>query len=236
MIFLKIEEARESFTKSEKKLVNYLEGNSHKIVDYNIMELAEKSGVSAPSIIRFSRKIGYNGFIDMRISLGKLSNRIGKLDEKSSSLIQFFRSSLMNTINFSNQKMIIDGADILKCSEKIAVFGGEGSEEIARDFYINLLNKNMNVVWDNSLEILEKLLKKFTEKDSVVIFSHLGENLDTIKIIRELSEKKVKIISITKAEKNLTGSLADINLCTDNAEKAFKINQIALSEAIIEQI
>lgn len=236
MIFLKIEKVRETLTKSERKLVDYLENNSHKIVNYNIMELSEKSGISAPSIIRFSKKLGYDGFIEMRIALGKLSNKWSFSDKKNDSVIEFFRSSLMNTLNFLDEKTMENVSEILKSSERIAVLGVDGSEEIAREFYIKLVSKNMNILWDSSLEILEKLVSSFGEKDSVVIFSHFGKNPKVVEMIKMLLEKKVTVIAVTKAERNAIGTLSDINICTDNTERAFKINQVAISEAMIDYI
>ncbi|MGL4403951.1 MAG: MurR/RpiR family transcriptional regulator [Fusobacteriaceae bacterium] len=236
MIFLKIEKVRETFTKSEKKLVSYLENNSHKIVAYNIMELSERSGISAPSIIRFAKKLGYDGFIDMRIALGKLSNKENMSDKKHTSMIEFFRSSLLNTLNFSDEKIIENTSEILKNSKKIAVLGVDGLEDVGRTFYKNLLNKNFDAIWDSSLEILEKLTKKFTEKDSLIVFSHFGENSEVVEMIKKLLEKEVTIISVTKAEKNSLGIISDINIPTDNTEKAAKINQMAISEVLIDCI
>lgn len=236
MIFSKIEKVRSSFTKSEKKLVEYIENNSHKVVNYNVMELSEVSGISAPSIVRFAKKLGYDGFIDMRIALGKISNKGDTLDKKYNSTIEFYKSSLTNTLNFIDEKKLEHILEILKSSKKIAVLGIDGSEEIARGLYIKLLKLNMNSISDSSLDVILELTKNFTEKDSLVILSHCGENLKAIELLKELLMKEVTIIAITKAEKNSIGLLADINILTDNADRVFKLNQMAIIDTIIDYI
>lgn len=236
MIFTKIEEVRENLTKSERKIVEYIENNSHKVVSYNVMELSEVSGISAPSIVRFAKKLGYDGFIDMRIALGRLSNSGETPSKKYDSLIELYKSSLTNTLNFIDEKLMEHTLEIIKNSKRVAVLGIDGSEGVARDFYINLLKSDIDSRWDSSLEIIKEVIKNFSEKDSLIIFSHHGENREVLKFLEELLEKGITIIAVTKAEKNSIGSLADINILTDNIDKAYQINQRAIAETIINYI
>ncbi len=56
----------DSFTKSQKKVANYLTNNLNNIAFYTLDELATEIGVSTTTIIRFSRALGYNGYSEMQ--------------------------------------------------------------------------------------------------------------------------------------------------------------------------
>ncbi len=71
MIFQRFDEMKNSFTKSEEKLKNYIVENLEKIKSCNASELANETGISQATIVRFSKKLGYKGFPEMRIALNK---------------------------------------------------------------------------------------------------------------------------------------------------------------------
>lgn len=236
MIFSKIEEVRDTLTKSEKKLVEFIENNSHKVRNYNVMELSEKSGISAPSIIRFVKKLGYSGFFEMRMALNRLANQNTKLEKKYNSIVELYKSALENTMDFMDEKILENLLEIIKESKKIVVAGVEGSEDIARDFYKSLLKKGKNVYFDRDIEVLQDIVTSFSEKDIVILFCHLGENQELINLIDRAYEKESVVISITKAERNRVGEKSDVNIITDNTEKTFKITQRAIADTILENI
>lgn len=236
MIFSKIEEVRDSLTKSEKKLVEYIENNSYKVRSYNVMELSEKSGISAPSIIRFVKKIGYSGFFEMRMALNRHSIQNTKSEKKYNSIVELYKSGLENTLDFMDEKILENLMEIIKESKKIVVAGIEGSEEIAHDFYKNLLIKGKNIFFDRDVDILKIIVNKFSEKDILILFSHFGENPKLIELIELAYAKEAVVIAITKAEKNSIGEKSDINIITDNNERLFKITQKVIADTIIENI
>lgn len=57
-----------NFTPSEEALVSYILENPDKALRLTIQELAEKSFVSKPTIIRLYRKLGYDSYNDFRIA------------------------------------------------------------------------------------------------------------------------------------------------------------------------
>ncbi|MGL6169520.1 MAG: MurR/RpiR family transcriptional regulator [Fusobacteriaceae bacterium] len=236
MILSKIEEVRNSLTKSEKKLVMFIENNSHKVKNYNVMELSDKSGVSAPSIIRFVKKIGYSGFFEMRMALNRHFNQNIRIERKYESVMELYKTSLENTMDFMDEKILENLLEIIKESKKIIITGVEGSEEIARDFYKSLLKKGKNIYFDKEVEVLKEIVINFSEEDIIILFCHFGENKKLIELIDKADMNGSVVVSITKAEKNSIGKKSDINIITDNTEKAFKINQRLIADIIIENI
>ena len=56
------------FTKSELKVAEYIL-NSNNTINCSLSTLAKKIKVSEPTIIRFSRSIGLNGYSDLKLKL-----------------------------------------------------------------------------------------------------------------------------------------------------------------------
>ena len=79
-----------TFTKTEKKIAQYVSENHKFVIRSSINELAERVGVGRASILRFSHKLGAEGYHDLKIKLLKeassTKNNIYVDTEKSSTL------------------------------------------------------------------------------------------------------------------------------------------------------
>lgn len=56
---------------SERKVANCVLQDPASVVSYSITELAEKAGTSEPTVIRFCRRLGLRGYMDLRLSLAR---------------------------------------------------------------------------------------------------------------------------------------------------------------------
>lgn len=183
MFFLKVEGIEDELTKSEKKLVEYIKENLVLVKKYNVMDLAEKSGVSAPSIIRLAKKLQYSGFLDMKIDLNKSREY---LPEENSFLEKLLESckekifSLPPTVTLENILVI---AKYLKNSNKIMLITESDFSYFEKFIYSKLLQSGKNVFLDLGVENNNKVLKNF-EKDDVVFI--IGKKLS--KDIKEILE------------------------------------------------
>jgi DNA-binding MurR/RpiR family transcriptional regulator len=54
---------------AEKKIYQFIRDNSEKASGMTANEIAEASGASAPTVVRFSKKMGYNSLTDFKIEL-----------------------------------------------------------------------------------------------------------------------------------------------------------------------
>lgn len=70
MLF-KIDELRDDLRRSERKVADYVLANPSKTINESLTTLADAIGVSQPTVIRFCRAIGYEGFKDFKINLAQ---------------------------------------------------------------------------------------------------------------------------------------------------------------------
>lgn len=59
----------DSLRNSEKKVAMCVLGDPGAVVPASITELAERAGTSEPTVIRFCRKIGLGGYMELRLNL-----------------------------------------------------------------------------------------------------------------------------------------------------------------------
>lgn len=57
--------------KSEAKVASYVLENANEVIKMRIVDLAANSGVSEPTVIRFCRAIGYDGFLAFKLQLAQ---------------------------------------------------------------------------------------------------------------------------------------------------------------------
>ncbi len=63
------------FTKTQRRIANYISENPNQLPAMSVRELAEYLHTSDATIIRFSQSLGYNGYLDMRNRLKSETNQ-----------------------------------------------------------------------------------------------------------------------------------------------------------------
>ena len=66
---VKMRAVRDELSANEKKIAEFILANSALIRDYSSQHLAGSVGVSQSSIVKFSQKLGYRGFTDLKLAI-----------------------------------------------------------------------------------------------------------------------------------------------------------------------
>lgn len=211
MFFLKVEGIENDLTKSEKKLVEYIKENLVLVKKYNVMDLADKSGVSAPSIIRLAKKLGYSGFLDMKIDLNKSRNYLVKENTFLEKLLDNFKDkifALPPTITLENILVI---AKYIKNSNKIMLICEGEFLNLERFVYSKILLTGKNVSLNLGEENNFKILQNFKKDDMVIVLSETISK--TVKnLLENNKETGLNTIFIGERLKNDDRVLLDVDL------------------------
>lgn len=68
-ILLVIKGMSADFSKKEKELAAYIQAHSRIVPKMSVQKLAQESGVSAATIVRFCRTLGLNGYFELKMLL-----------------------------------------------------------------------------------------------------------------------------------------------------------------------
>ena len=64
-----IRSARDEMSANEKKLADFVLENASLVRDYSSQQIAAAVGVSQYSVVKFSQKLGYKGFTDLKLAI-----------------------------------------------------------------------------------------------------------------------------------------------------------------------
>lgn len=247
-ILLDIKIKYDNFSKTEKKVADYILNNPSEILPLFISELSELCGSSDASIVRFSKKLGFKGYQQLKIAIAQESGvrAIGANITKDDSAYDIFEKICDDVYcSLEKTKLSLCAENLQSCcdkilsADKILVFGLGNSASVAMDASHKLfrLGFNANAYTDNHLQAIAAA---HTNKNSVVIgISHSGHSKDVIDSMRVAKSNGATTIALTNHGKSPLEKVSTIVLHTVADETNYRIlglssriTQLAIVDAI----
>jgi len=238
-IELIIGDALGAMTATEKKVANYVLQNLSFVPTLSIKELAILSEVSDASVLRFCKKIGYQGYRDFTI---RLSASIGYdkvnslIEEKRYTDIQMGDSvkSMIGNVTYNNIRSLSDTLAVLdegEVEKAVAIlcstanvnwFGLEASGLVCIDAVqkftrINKLFRSFSDV--HEIKISASLLGK---DDAAVFVSNSGETPELLDALDLAKSNGAKIIAISRYSRSSLVRASDVFLRISTPELTFR--------------
>ena len=238
---------------SEKKVADYILQNEQEVTSLPIGELAALSGSTTATIVRFSRRLGFKGFTDLRIGLASemiststISSKITQNDscfEIFNKRINDIAVSLWNTESVLDAKQLDLAANAIMKADRIVIFGLGNSAAIAQDAAHKFLRLGLNAqsCTDNHLQAI---IASHLDRKSVAIgISHSGASTDIIDALQLSKIGSATTICITNYADSPIVKNSDICLFTKSEETnhsilamSSRIAQLAIFDAIYTYI
>lgn len=237
-----ITERYPSFTRSGKKLADYIFANTAETQYLSISALAENSGVSEATITRFCRKLGLSGYNDFKLAIAK-SDRVTDMGEPSGSpstitsedsLPTIFQKllsanilSLTETYDLLDEKAIAKAVDLLSCANHVYCFGHGGSSVMAMEAWARFTTASSHFIHiaDSHMQVISISLA--TPQDVILFFSYSGSTRDMEDIMKIARQRGVPIILVTHFPKSQAAAFADVVLLCGYNESPLQSGSIA---------
>ncbi len=237
---LKMRAVREELSVNEKKIADFILNNAALIRDYSSQNLAASVGVSQSSIIKFSQKLNYRGFTDLKLAIHESvvksengdppSEMIQAVEEQFDSVPQQLynlkHEALMTTMELNDEKRILSAVEILEKSKRIQIVALGTGSLVARNFASMLIQVGKSVIAEVDTYIQLSSIATLGIGDAVVVISFSGQSSKMIQITRQARKAGVSIISLTNYSANPIRSLADVQLFSVKQNGSFAIPQI----------
>ncbi|MGX8710344.1 MAG: MurR/RpiR family transcriptional regulator [bacterium] len=238
----KIREGASSYTDTEKKLADYILNHIDEVPLNSSQALGERVGVSAAAVIRFSKKLGYNGFTDLKVDLAKdrtseITNYDDMIEEEDSMDTVLKKAENLNTMLQNQAYRLINTAslekavDVLLGCEIVYLFGIGGSGTICMDFMQKLTRINRRVVYHNDFHYQLAAAAHMTDRDSAIAVSYSGTTREVNTAVQLAKELGTPVISITQFKKSPLVKLSDILLYIPSSERELRLGAIASRNA-----
>ena len=199
---------------TELLMCNYIMENIDIIPTMSTLEFARNSLSSKSSVIRFSQKLGFTGFTELRNFI-KWQDHEERFDEQITFTNQVIKDieRLLNILKDRNWLpiyQIIDSVDNIYVITT-GITQKNQAAELQRLFL--LIGKPLQIIPGNgNSNEFRRILERLTEKDIVFVLSLSGENIRLESIIHQLESVKSKIVSITSLQNNWLSGKSDFNL------------------------
>jgi len=237
---VKMRAVREELSSNEKKIADFILANSALIRDYSSQNLAASVGVSQSSIIKFSQKLNYRGFTDLKLAIheavvksdnDELSDVNGQgVDDISDSIPEQLYSvkteALLTTMELNDEKRILSAVEVLEKSQRIQIIALGAGSLVARNFASMLIQIGKSVIAEVDTYMQLSSIATLGKGDAVVIISFSGQSTKMIHMTQQAKKAGVSIISLTNYSANPIRSLADVQLFSVNREGRFEVPQI----------
>ena len=227
---------------AEKRIADYVLNHTAEILGISISELAEKCECGDATVVRFSRRLGLDGYQDLKIRVaGELSasSAIGGEIEKNDNCYEIFQKRITDiTQSLRNTESVLDPAQLdlaaqtIMRADRIVIFGLGNSAAIAQDAAHKFLRLGLaaQACCDNHLQAI---IASHLKRGSVAIgISHSGASVDIVEALRLCKIGGASTICVTNYGNSPLVAASDIALFTKSDETKHSI--LAMSSRIAQ--
>ena len=216
-----IRENYEELFAAEKKIADFILEHGSEVVALNVSELAEQSGASDATVIRFCKHLGYKGFYNMKLLLAHDFGRDqllgGDGSEEILTIDDLFRRQAQNilSISASLDKEAIDRcAELLaQCSTVLLVAAGN-TIPTASDLEFRLGHAGIRTSSPLMPEHQLTAINLATPQDVVLGISHSGSSNSVLQAFELAKERGLQCIALTDTRRSPLDEIADITIST----------------------
>ncbi|OSQ38029.1 MurR/RpiR family transcriptional regulator [Thalassospira mesophila] len=201
----------------EQKVAEYVLEHLENVTSIALSDLAKQIGVSEPTVIRFCRSLGCEGFRDFKLKLAQnlavsmqylapepIEDHITDPDVLGSHVIGTIIDSLRLLRDQLAQSDIDAAADTLAAARQIAFFGvGGGSSTVANDAANRFFRLGIPAQSQNDGYLQRMLASTLGEDDVIVAISTSGRPAELIHSAAIARQYGAKVISLTKPDSPL---------------------------------
>lgn len=235
-VLVRLKEYRDHSSQIESSVIDYILDNPQEVSTLSIHALAEKTFVSASSIIRMVNKLGFSGFKEFRHALiYELAVRKQSEEGEKKEITKFDsiediaeKITYKNIISLENSKNLLDYVTLERCVEllysckSVCLFGIGASLMVAKDMHLKLLRLNKPCIINEDWHSQLLQARNMSREDVGVIFSYSGHTVEMIECAKAMREKGACIISITRYEATPIAELSDYQIYVAATESIFR--------------
>ena len=255
-LLLDIQVSYNQFTKTEKKIAEFVIKNTNQVLFMSITDLADACKVADASVHRFCRTMGLKGYQEFKMKLSlSMSPDEGSAKETQDSLLKL--DSLGFTLDkilqghisaLKETRLLIQEEEVEKTlrmmeEAKTIYFFGVGdsllSAKEARNKFLRITNK-VSCVDDPHMQAMTASMAD--EKDLIVIISYSGSTKDNVHVAKIAKKSGAKVVGITRFLKSPLTSYTDTLLVCgsnegplDGGRMGAKLSQLYIIDVLFQE-
>lgn len=245
-----------SLRKSEQKVADYVLTHENVCRKISLAELAKRSGVSQPTVIRFVKALGFDGFKEFRYRLLEEVSANSGSDEEQYAMygyslnpnedLRLIPARVVATSVKTIEDMLksISGekfehtVHIIANAGRIMLCCVENSSAAAKDLMTKLLYLGYDCRYNEDYYIQKIAAASLSEQDVMIGISYSGQSKDTVDIMRTAKKAGAQTICITNFKESQISKWSDVVLCSSQDQWMYgdaifsRTTQIVLNDMI----
>lgn len=215
MIIELIKQSDSKFSKSQKKLAEYITNHYDRAAFMTAAKLGSLVNVSESTVVRFASDLGYEGYPEFQKALRELIKNkltpIQRMEITSSKLgdedifkkvVQSDIEKLKQTLDKVDGKNFEKAVDALANAKTVYILGARTCFSIASflEVYLNMLLDNVKIITANSASDVFEQMYRINNHDVLIAISYPRYSQRTFNGVQFASERGARIIAITDSE------------------------------------
>ena len=195
----RITENQASLRKSEAKVANYVLANASEVIKMRIVDLASKSEVSEPTVIRFCKALGFDGFqsfklqLAQQLGLGSVFTQFAVADNDTvadliNKVFDTTVGSLITAREEINSEVLEQAITTISNARRVEFYGFGASGSVAADAQHKFFRLQLSSAAYTDPHIQRMSAISLGPEDVVVAISQSGETqalLESVALARE---------------------------------------------------
>lgn len=237
-IKLMIRERYSQMSRGEKQLSDFILEDPARILGMTAAEIAEASGVSSASVIRYVKKMGAEGLDSFKLELAasrenekdsqwrmvdpvltegdELEDICNKMQVRTEAAFQDFFYQL-------DRDALGQAVEAVKRARKIYLLGLGASYAAAYDLFHKLCRAGFDASCYQDLNMVTEFFHYLDKRDIVLAVSYSGRSKEILYACEQAKHRRTQVIAITRNADSPLRRLADISLCVPSREEEQRI-------------
>lgn len=222
---LRIRSLLDKSSAAEHRVGAYILNAPDAVLRGNIQQLAQASGASQATVVRFCRKMGYSGLKELRSAIAQerildkgtypITRRLNDDDTIRTMKEKVFFGcveALNDTLRILDDGQLAQAVDYLCAAPFVEIFGVGGSASVARSALHSFRKIGLRLSISETFNYGYLQMERFNPGDVVLAISRSGETKELVEAVRIVKEKGAIIICLTNAHDSTLSRLADCRL------------------------
>lgn len=227
-ILEKIHHSKAHFRRSEQKVADYVLLHAKDVIHMRIVDLATEANVSEPTVVRFCRALGCDGFQDFKLRLAQVlaketrfaqfsMNEDDSVSDFTNSIFDTTASALLAVKNRIDTERVQHAIEALSSSKRVEFYGFGASGAVATDAQHKFFRLQMSTAAYSDPHMQNMSAVTLSDTDVVVAISQTGRTKALLQSIQLVREAGADVIALCPSGSPLA-ELATIPLYIDVPE------------------
>ena len=226
----------EGFTRSERKIVDYVLEHQEQTQYISITDLGAQCAVAVSTVSLFCRKLGLAGFNDFKLELARAALPVpGGLRPPGSEItpedppaavmgkvLAALQDALSSAYHMLSEREVTRAVDLLCRAERVVCLGQGNHAVVALAAWaqFSTTSPKFRTIQDAHMQTV--LLSTLSAGDAVIYFSYSGATHELLEAVEVIRARGAKLILVTRYPNSPASEYADVVLLCGPNEQPFQ--------------